>query len=121
MTVLTKGPVAGECIISEGAHGFSRDTGSVVVPADETFLPNTVLGQVTANDTFVKYDPANSDGSETPAAILIYRADTGTADKALLVRHAQVRAADLVFFDGATPAQMQTAYGELKTLGIIVR
>ena len=121
MPVLTKGPVATECIISEGAHGFSRDTGSVVVPADATYQPNLVLGQVTANSTYVEWNPGNSDGSENVAAILLYGAGEGTSDRALIVRHAQVRGDDLVFFDSATPAQKQTAYDGLKALDIIVR
>lgn len=121
MTTLTKKPVPGSCIISEGDHGFSRDTGSVVVPADEVFEANTVLGQVTADDTFVKYDPAADDGSETVAAILIYPATEGTSDKALLRRHAQVKASELEWFDGANDAQKTTGHAELEALGIIVR
>ncbi|WP_068420051.1 head decoration protein [Labrenzia sp. OB1] len=121
MTVLTKKSSPGSCIISEGDHGFSRDTGSVVVPADKIYEANTVLGQVTANKTFVKYDPDAEDGSETVAAILIYPATEGTSDRALLRRHAQVIASELVWFDGATPAQKTTGHTELETLGIIAR
>ncbi|WP_298981550.1 head decoration protein [uncultured Roseibium sp.] len=120
MTVLTQDSGPGSCLISEGHHGYSRETGSVVVPAEAVYKPSTVLGQVTATKAFVQYDPAAVDGSQTVAAILLYRAE-GTSDKTLITRHAQVKASELVWFDGATPAQIATGQGQLADLGIIAR
>ncbi|EEE46079.1 head decoration protein [Roseibium alexandrii] len=120
MTVLTEKAGPGSCIIMEGEHGYSRDTGTVIVPNEQTYLANTVLGQVTANKNYVQWAPGAADGSESVAAILIYPA-SGTSEKSLLVRLSQVKSQDLVMPEGATPAQIETAHAELEVLGIIVR
>ena len=120
MTVLTEKLGPGSCIIQEGDHYYSRDVATVVAGVGVTLPANTVLGQITVGGNYVIYDPAATDGSETVAAILIYPV-TGTADAAILRRHAQVKSPALNWFTGATAGQITTGIAGLAALGIIAR
>ncbi len=120
MTVLTEKLGPGSCIIQEGDHYYSRDVGVVSAGAGVTYPANTVLGKVTATGKYVVWNPANADGSETVAAILIYPV-TGEEEAALLRRHAQVKIPALNWFTGATAGNKTTGIAGLAALGIIAR
>ena len=120
MTVLTEKAGPGSCIIQEGDHWYSRDVVTVAAGDGITLEANTVLGQITVGGNYNIYDPDATDGTEAVAAILIYPV-TGTAEATVLTRHAQVKSASLVWFDGATTNEKATGIAELATLGIITR
>jgi Bacteriophage lambda head decoration protein D len=118
MTVLTEKAGAGSCIIQEGDHYYSRDV--VTVDGGAGLAANTVLGKKTVGGHYVTYDPDATDGSEDVAGILIYPA-VGTVEATILTRHAQVKSAALVWFDGATTNEKNTGIAALAALGIIAR
>lgn len=73
----------------------------------------TVTVNLSADDSyFVEFNPAGTDGSEVPAAILYPNVTTGvgeTAKAAGIVRLATVRESDLVWKAGTTPEQKLAA------------
>ena len=72
---------------------------------------------------YVAYDPSNTDGSATARAVLFAPVDTtGAAAKAAAVmRDAEVTAAELIWFAGATDQQKATGQAALAARGIIAR
>lgn len=120
MTVLNETLGPGSCIISEADHYYSRDVETVIAGAGVTLPANTVLGKITASGSYAIYNPANADGTQNVAAILIYPV-TGTAKGSLIKRVAQVKAPALNWFSGATTNQKNTAIAALAALGIIAR
>jgi len=107
------------CLISEGEDGYSRDEEDVDAGAG-SYEANTVLGQVTATGVFKAYNPAHTDGTEHVAGILLYRV-TGRAARTVLKRFAQVKSGELVWFAGASDAQIAAGKAALAALGVIVR
>ncbi|MGV1823262.1 head decoration protein [Agrobacterium vitis] len=120
MTVLTEKLGPGSCIIQEGDHFYSRDVVVVAPGVGVTYPANTVLGKITASGKYAIYNPANSDGSQTVAAILIYPV-TGEDEATVLRRHCQVKAPILNWFSGATDNQKTAGITALAALGIIAR
>jgi hypothetical protein len=110
MASLTEGKYAGEFLISEAPGTLSRENGTVDVPATTTIEPGTVLGQLSGTGHYAPYDDANTDGTETAAAILAGARlvnDGALVDSqatALIVRLAEVRADDLVWGAGVDEA-----------------
>lgn len=70
-----------------------------------------------------EYDVADADGGQRPYGVLYDNIDASAADKAgvAIVRDAEVRAADLVWFSGATAAQKTTALDVLAAAGLVAR
>lgn len=120
MTVLTEKLGPGSCLIQEGDHFYSRDVVTVSPAAGVTYPANTVLGKITATSKYVIWNPANVDGSQNVAAILIYP-QAGEAEATVLRRHAQVKAEALSWFTGATSGNKTTGIAGLAALGIIAR
>lgn len=117
---------AGEFLVSEGNGTISRDKGTVTVPASSTLQAGTVLGQLSADDSFVQYDNAETDGREDAAGVLyneLVNEDTEEADveATVIVRDAEVREDDLIFEDGTSAEDIAAALVDLKALGIIAR
>lgn len=113
---------AGGFIISElDGHG-SRDN----VTLDDTVAvqleDGSVLGKITAEGTYAKYDQQASDGTEVAAAILIGRALVTGADQAVCVLNmdAEVNGSELQWPDGS-PTDITAGVADLRTLGIKVR
>ena len=109
MTTLNEGRYAGEFILTELPGTLSRDVGTVVVPANTTLAPGTVLGRLSASAHYAPYDDANSDGSETACAVLLAEqanAERTPAEATAVVIDfgAEVRADDLVWGDGVDEA-----------------
>lgn len=120
---LTEGKYTAEFLVSEAPGTQSRDTVTVIVPANTTLTPGTVLGKVAASGKYKPYDDANSDGSEDAAGVL-YAAlvnDTGApVDTVGVVINwsAEVREDDLVFGESVDEAG---AIADLAALGIKAR
>jgi head decoration protein D len=72
---------------------------------------------------YKEYDVADADGGQRPIGVLYDNVDASAADKAgvLIARDAEIRAADLTWFAGATQAQKDIALDALAALGIIAR
>ena len=111
-----------EFLLSEANSSRSRSTGTI--ESGQTLKAGHVLGKVSASGEYKEYNPGNADGSETAVAVLADDVDaSGSAVEATLIdRDAEVHAALLVWFDGATDAQKTTGEGELDAQsGIRVR
>jgi len=72
---------------------------------------------------YKEYNPANTDGSQTALVVLLDRTDATAADRdaVAIVRQAEVNAAELFWFAGATSAQKTTGAAQLKSQLIITR
>jgi hypothetical protein len=120
-TVLTEGAHACGFLISEANHTRSRE--QILVNVGENLQPGAVLGKITASGHYKAYDNAASDGSQTPAGILLAAVDATTVEKAgaAIVRDAEVNAAELVWLDSLDSGEQETAITTLRTLGIVTR
>lgn len=72
---------------------------------------------------YKEYDPTNTDGSQTAVAVLYDNVDASLADKSavIIARNAEVNAAELQWFSGATTNQKTTGKQQLALQGIIAR
>lgn len=72
---------------------------------------------------YKEYNPANTDGSQTAMAILYasVNATSGDKDGVVIVRHAEVNAAELIWFSGADVNQKSAGLTQLKSHDIIAR
>ena len=114
MTIVTDTLKTGEYIVYEANGTRSRDVVAGVLGS--TFLPaGTILGQLTADDTFVPYDEGASTGAEDVAGIL-FEGQSGTKDIVITARDTEVVLSKLTYT--GTEA---TVVAGLKALGIITR
>lgn len=122
MTIIQEGRYPGECIVSEGDHGISRDT-ILLARHSLTYKSGEVLGQVTISRKYTHLAPAASDGSQTAAAILHQERDATAADTkgVALRRLVQVKDKALVWPAGITDEQKRAAIGHLDARAIVVR
>ena len=119
---LTEGKHRGEYLVSE-ANGY-RSRESITVESGQVLEPGEVLGQVSASGEYKTYDPGNADGSETAVAISFDHVDAsaGAVKAPITARDAEVNAAELTWFDGASAAQKTTGLDELEAnAGIVAR
>lgn len=72
---------------------------------------------------YKEYNPANTDGSQTAVAILYAAVDATAADTegVVIARHAEVNAAELVWFSGADAGQKSVGLAQLKPNDIVAR
>ena len=72
---------------------------------------------------YKEYNPANTDGSQTAVAILYAAVDATAADTegVIVARHAEVNAAELIWFSGADANQKTAGLAQLKTHDIVAR
>ncbi|WP_274425512.1 head decoration protein [Chelativorans sp. YIM 93263] len=68
-----------------------------------TLEPSTLVGIVTATGAYASYNPDNSNGTENVAGDF-YEGGKAGDERTIIQRDAEVRASDLVWFDGATAA-----------------
>ena len=126
MAILTEGPRKAEFMISEAESYRSRDEVTVTVPANTTYEAGTVMGAITASGNFVRHDAGAANGSQNEAGILFQNLVNDTAapvdmTSTVIARAAQVKAADLIYEDGADAAQETATNAALSALGIVVR
>jgi hypothetical protein len=100
---------------------YSRD--QVTVPSGQNLKTGTVVGIITASGKVTQLAPSANDGSENAAGVLIGDVDASAADKpgVIIARHAICSDKGLVWPGGITGPQKNTALGQLKALGILVR
>lgn len=121
--MFTEGKHPAEFLISEAPGTQSRDTVTLTVPANTTYVPGQVLGQSSANDKYVPFDDAATDGTETAAGILYGKAVNDTeapvdVDAVIVNLNAEVREADLVWAEGVDE---DAGLADLRQLGIKAR
>lgn len=99
--------------------GFTITAGATDFVSGDRFNV-TVSG---GSGKYKEYNPANTDGSETALALLLDNVDATDADVAavIIARQAEVNAAELVWFVGATTDQIAIGLGQLKQQAIIAR
>lgn len=121
MTVFNEGRHAAEFLVSEANGHRSRET--VTIASGENLEAGTVLGQVSADDTYKLYDPGNADGSETAAAVLYDAVDASDGEEpgVIIARDAEVAAEALTWFEDASESEIETGTGELADEGIVAR
>jgi hypothetical protein len=102
-----------------GAVGFTIADGATDFAAGDRFLITVAEG----SDKYKEYNPANTDGSQVPAGLLLDNVDATDADQTsvAVVREAEVNANELVWFSGATDNQKSAALAQLKDKHIIAR
>lgn len=120
MTTFTEGPRTAEYLISEANGHRARDVIKLAAGVSGTLVAGTVLGKVTASGDYNIYNPANSDGTQTVAAILFEAGKAGDA-RTVTMRAAEVKKSKLAWFSGATTNQINTGIAALVALGIVVR
>lgn len=108
---------------------YSRDQvtidGTITAPsADVTLRTGTVLGKVTASGKYAPHDPAESNGLEVAAGVLVLdNKITTTTDKEVgaLVRLAIIGDEDLTFVNAVDSGEKAAALAALQALGIVNR
>lgn len=101
---------------------YSRDP--VTVAAGEVLELGAVVGRVTTTGKIQRFDPAATDGTETPAGILLGDVDASLADApdgVMLARHGIVASGAVVWPEGITAPQKAAALAALEAKGILIR
>lgn len=112
----------GGFIISELDGRGSRDNVTLSSTVATQLEDGTVLGKITANGKYAKYDQQASDGTQTAVAILYGRALVTGDDQVVCVINmdAEVNGNELVWPDDS-PADITAGIADLLALGIKVR
>lgn len=120
--VFQEGRHAGEFLVSEGNGNISRETGIIKAGAGQ-LQAGAVLGQITADKTFVPVNPDASDGSQTAKAILFAGANAATVAvrATLMLRLCEVNADALIWTEGMTDAEIAAALTQLTDHFIFAR
>ncbi|MCE7886585.1 MAG: head decoration protein [Alphaproteobacteria bacterium PRO2] len=102
-----------------GPVNFTIADGATDFAAGDRFAITVAAG----SGKYKEYNPANTDGSEIPVAILYASVDAtgGDAEGVVIARHAEVNAAELIWFSGADANQKSAGLAQLKTHDIIAR
>lgn len=120
MATKTEANRIGDLVVLEHDKFYSRDVVTIASGAD--LKVGAVLGKITSNGKYVLSNPAASDGSQTPVAVLLKDADAASADvtNALVMsRLGIVVRAALIFHAGIDNATKRaTAVAALLAVGI---
>jgi len=111
-----------EFLLAEASGHRSRN--EVTIESGQDLKAGHVLGKVSSSGEYKEYNPGNADGSETAVALLGHDVDaTGGAKQATIIDNdAEAHTDLLVYFDGASDAEKDTANAELfNQSGIRVR
>lgn len=102
-----------------GPVGFTLNAGTTDFAAGDKFTVTVAAG----SGKYKEYNPANADGSETAVAVLLDNVDATAADQTAVIvaRHAEVNAAEIVWFANATSEQKAAGIAQLKEQTILVR
>ncbi len=122
MTTLSEGKTPGDFLLFEEQDHYSRDEVTIAASAD--LEPGAVLGKITASGKYVLSVNTETDGSETPVAVLLTQAAAASADVSavVLARHSRVRRGGLTFDASiTTEGHRDTAVAALADVGIIAR
>lgn len=118
--IRTMDPFEGRFLISEANDWRSRDE-AVVDASGGALKSGTVLGQVTATGKYVAHAPGAADGSEGAAAILLLSTEEEEAKYTIIARDAEVNGDKLVYADGISDGDKDSANAALADAGIVVR
>lgn len=116
------GVIIGRAIVGAAFTGevnFTLNDGATDFVAGDRFTVTVAEG----SGKYKEYNPANTDGSQVAAAILIDFADATAGDcpGVILARHAEVNKTELVWFTGANDVHKDAALTELRLYDIIAR
>ena len=101
---------------------FSRE--QVTVAAGQVLELGAVVGRVTTTGKIKRLDPAATDGTETPAGILLQPVDAALIDietALTLARHGIVASHAVVWPAGITASEKLAAIATLEGRGILIR
>ena len=116
------GVIVGRAVVGSAFAGpvnFTIADGGTDFAAGDRFTVTVAAG----SGKYKEYNPANTDGSQTALAIALDAVDASGGDTpaVIIARHAEVNAAELIWFSGATSDQKTTGLGQLATQTIIAR
>ena len=123
MTTLVKGQYPGGFLIWEVLRDYTRETVTIASGAGK-LAPGTVLGRITTGGNYTVLTPGASNGSQNAAGILWGQADAtdAAAPAVVLLRGpALVNHHEIIWPEGITEGQTNTAIAALAALGIILR
>jgi hypothetical protein len=121
MAAKTEPNYLGDWLKFEEDNLYSRD--QVTVASGQNLKTGTVVGIITASGKVTQLAPSANDGSENAAGVLVGDVDASAADTpgVIIARLAVCSDKGLVWPSGITGPQKNTALGQLKSLGILVR
>lgn len=122
MPSMTQARTLGDVLKYEAPNLYSRDRDTVA--AAQNLALGTVVGRVTASAKLKTFDPAATDGSESPVGVLGNDVDATLIDRddaILVARHAIVANTALIWPSGITPIQKAAAIAQLVARGVLVR
>ena len=123
MNAIHESPNLGDLLkYEEDSLNYSRET--VTVASGQNLELGSVVGRITATNKIKRLDPAATDGSESPAGILLGPIDASLMerdDALLLTRHAVVASSAVVWPVGLTAPEKEVAAATLASLGILIR
>lgn len=102
-----------------GPVNFTIADGTTDFVAGDRFTITVAAG----SGKYKEYNPANTDGSQTAVAILHAAVDATAADTegVVIARHAEINAAELIWFSGADANQKSAGLAQLKNNDIVAR
>ena len=127
MTILTEGTRGYAFLVSEAGNMYrSRQEVTVTVPANSTIVPGTIMGQITTGGIYIAQLAAASNGSQTPAGLLLVPQTNATGSPidvsaTIIARDAEVVKTEITYDPAANAAAILAADVALAALGIIVR
>lgn len=101
---------------------YSRE--QVTVAAGQSLELGAVVGRISATSKIVRLDPAATDGTETPAGILLGACDATLIDRddgLLLARHGIVASHAVIWPAAITAPEKTAAITALEVRGILIR
>ncbi len=122
MTTFLEGRHTGEFLIMKEEDDYSVETVTVASGAGK-LSAGTVLGVVTASGKYAVYANGASDGTQAAKAVLYDNVDATSADVSavVVVRLAEVNAAELVWDASNSGSDITAGLADLKALGIVAR
>jgi hypothetical protein len=123
MNAIQESPNLGDLLkYEEDCLNYSREI--VTVAAGQNLELGSVVGRITATNKIKRLDPVATDGSESPAGILLGNVDATLIerdDALLLTRHAVVASSAVVWPPGITAPEKEVVIASLASLGILIR
>lgn len=115
MTALTESVRNGEFVLMEGNGTYSR-TQVTIAPSQGDLVSGTLVGKITANGQYAKYNNTHTDGTQTCVGVLYTGLKNSASPQAAVIinRQAEVVSSMLVGLDSAAEA-------DLLAIGIVPR
>lgn len=124
MTLTSEGRHPGHFLLSEASGTRSRDVVTLLAGSG-SLEAGAVLGRITATGKYAPHDPAEDDGRETAAAVLLAGVDVpalADVDAVAIVRDAEVKSGALGFATATdTAPEKSVVLADLAAAGIIGR